>query len=115
MKDPATTPAIPWHFGRSDIAKLQRSRAYDVTMRLPLLAWSVLCTMAWINGLTRYMREADPALPNAVYVINIAMRLSAIAFLVLLAASVILRGRPSGKARGIEPRISALVGTLVVY
>jgi protein-S-isoprenylcysteine O-methyltransferase Ste14 len=98
-----------------DFAKLQQSRGYDLVMRLPLLAWSVLCTMAWISGLTRYMREADPALPNTVYAINIAMRLSAIAFLVLLAASVILRGRPAGKARGIEPRISALLGTLVVY
>ena len=115
MKDPTTTPATPWHFGRSDIATLQQSRAYDLVMRLPLLAWSVLCTMAWINGLMRYVSEADPALPNAVYAINIAMRLSAIAFLVLLAASVILRGRPSGRARGLEPRISALLGTLVVY
>ena len=94
---------------------MQQSRAYDVLMRLPLLGWSALCTMVWANGLMRYMREADPALPNAVYAINIAMCLSAIAFLVLLAASVILRGRPSGKARGIEPRVSALLGTLVVY
>src|SRR6266567_672017 len=94
---------------------MQQSRAYDVLMRLPLLGWSVLCTMVWTNGLTRYLRETDPALPNAVYAINIAMRLSAISFLVLLAASVILRGRPSGKARGFEPRVSALLGTLVVY
>jgi protein-S-isoprenylcysteine O-methyltransferase Ste14 len=98
-----------------DFGQLQQSRVYDLVMRVPLLGWSVLCTMAWMNGLMRYLREADPALPNAVYAINIAMRLSAIAFLVLLAASVILRGRPSGKARGLEPRISALAGTLVVY
>jgi protein-S-isoprenylcysteine O-methyltransferase Ste14 len=97
------------------MTKAQQSLAYDVLMRLPLLGWSVLCTMVWTNGLARYVREPDPALPNAVYAINIAMRLSAIAFLVLLAASVILRARPSGKARGFEPRVSALLGTLAVY
>jgi len=97
------------------MTKAQQLLAYDVLMRLPLLGWSVLCTMVWTNGLTRYVREPDPALPNAVYAISIAMRLSAIAFLVLLAASVILRARPSGKARGFEPRVSALLGTLAVY
>jgi hypothetical protein len=87
-------------FRSADFAKWQQSRVYDLVMRLPLLAWSVICTMAWMAGLARYMREADPALPHAVFMINIAMRLSAIAFLVLLAASVVLRARPSGRARG---------------
>jgi protein-S-isoprenylcysteine O-methyltransferase Ste14 len=84
-------------------------------MRLPLLGFSVLCTMVWTNGLAQYLREADPTLPLAAYAINIAMRLSAIAFLVLLGVFVILRGRPSGRARGFEPRVSALLGTLTVY
>src|SRR5262249_25726677 len=94
---------------------MQQTRAYDLLMRLPLLGWSIFCTIMSANGLARYVREADPALPDTVYAINIAMRVSAIIFLVLLAASVILRDRPSGKARGFEPRISALLGTLAVY
>lgn len=110
--DPADRPRR--HAG-IDIARLQRSRAYDAVMRLPLLAWSVICTLMWMNGLAGYLRAADPALPAAAYAIGIAMRLSAIAFLVLLAASVVLRGRPAGRARGIEPRVSALAGTLIVY
>src|SRR5690349_8718756 len=98
-----------------DWAKLQQSRGYDLLMRLPLLGWSAACTMAWMSGLARYIREADPALPLAVYAINLAMRLSAIAVLVLLAASVVLRARPVGRARGFEPRVSALAGTFIVY
>jgi protein-S-isoprenylcysteine O-methyltransferase Ste14 len=93
-----------------DFAKLQRSRIYDVLMRLPVLVWCVVSAMAWMAQLTRYMREADPAVPGTVYAINVAMRLTAIAYLLLLAASVILRARPQGKARGIEPRVSALIG-----
>jgi protein-S-isoprenylcysteine O-methyltransferase Ste14 len=44
----------------------------------------------------------------------IAMRLSVIAYLVILAATVIMRRSPIGKARGLEPRISALAGTFLV-
>jgi protein-S-isoprenylcysteine O-methyltransferase Ste14 len=98
-----------------DFAKPQQSRPYDLAMRLPLLCWSVVCTMAWTNGLAQYVRGADPGLTDAVYGINIAMRLSAIAFLVLLAASVVLRAQPLGKARGFEPRMSALIGTFIIY
>jgi len=43
------------------------------------------------------------------------MRLSTIAFLLLLAAAVVLRTRPSNKAKGLEPRISALIGTFITY
>jgi protein-S-isoprenylcysteine O-methyltransferase Ste14 len=107
--------ALPLRHTKLGFAALQQSRAYDLAMRLPLLGWSVICTMAWMNGTARYMREADPALPDAVYAINIATRLSAIAFLVLLAASVVLRARPSGKAHGFEPRVSALLGSFIVY
>ena len=49
------------------------------------------------------------------YAIHIAMRLSMIAFILLFSAAVVLRTRPSGKASGLEPRISALAGSLMVY
>ena len=98
-----------------DLAKLQQSRAYDISMRLPLLSWSTLLVTVSMAGLLRYTREPDPALPNAVYAIGIAMRLSTIAFLILTAATVVLRRRPTVKARGVEPRISALLGTFLVY
>jgi len=93
----------------------RESRGYDLAMRLPLLAWSTVCTLSSARGLVRYMHEADPGLSHAAYAVNIAMRVSAIAFLVLLAATVVLRTRPTGKARGFEPRVSALAGTFIVY
>jgi protein-S-isoprenylcysteine O-methyltransferase Ste14 len=52
---------------------------------------------------------------DLVYVIHIAVRLSTIAFMLLLAAAIIFRNRPSAKANGLEPRISALAGTLLIY
>jgi len=99
----------------SDFVRLQQSRAYDLAMRLPLLGWSMFCATLQMAGLARYVREADAALPFAAYTVNLAMRLSTIAFLLLLAASVALRARPNGKARGFEPRISAFIGAFLVY
>jgi protein-S-isoprenylcysteine O-methyltransferase Ste14 len=96
-------------------ARLQRFPAYDLLMRLPLLGWSMLCATVQMAALARYVREADPTLSVAVYAVNLAMRFSTIFFLLLLAAAVILRARPKDKARGIEPRVSALVGTFIIY
>ena len=92
---------------------MQQSRAYDVLMRLPMLAWSLFLGLATLLGLQQYISLADPALPSAVYTLNIAMRLSVIIYLVVIAATVVVRMRPAGKARGIEPRVSALIGTFL--
>ena len=115
MKNPAITPPPLRLFNRSDIAKFQQSRIYDLLMRVPLLGYAAFFATLQMAGLARYAHEADAAIPFAVYVTGMAMRLSTIAFLLLLAAATILRARPTGKARGIEPRISAVVGAFLVY
>ena len=97
------------------LAKLQQSRVYDALMRLPILVYGTLIGWASLMGLAKYVETTDPTLPNAVYGINIAMRVSSIAFLILLAIMAVVRRRARGKARGVEPRISALVGTFLVY
>jgi len=99
--------------GGVNFLKLEQSRAYDLLMRLPLLGWSMFCATLQMAGLARYVREA--ALPFAVYSVNVAMRLSTIAFLLLLGASVVMRARATSKARGLEPRVSAFVGAFLVY
>jgi protein-S-isoprenylcysteine O-methyltransferase Ste14 len=97
------------------LEKLRQSRVYDSLMRLPMLVYGTL--MAWSLGdeLAKYVDTAASALPNAVYGINIAMRASNIAFFVLLAMVAVVRVRVKAKAHGVEPRISALVGTFLVY
>ena len=101
--------------GGVNFLKLEQSRAYDLLMRVPLLGWSMFCATLQMAGLARYVREADAALPFAVYSVNVAMRLSTIAFLLLLGASVVMRARATSKARGLEPRVSAFVGAFLVY
>jgi len=110
----ASCATMPSQVAGFDLTKLQKSPAYDVLMRLPMLAWSTFLTLVSVAGLAQYMRAADPALPGAVCAVNIAMRLSVIAYLVVLAATAVMRRAPIGRARGAEPRISALIGTFLI-
>ena len=100
---------------RSELVKIQGTRAYDWLMRLPLLGYAVFFATLQMAGLARYVNEPDPARPLALYAIGMVMRLSTITFLLLLAAATILRARPTGKARGLEPRVSAFAGAFLVY
>jgi len=95
------------------LTRPQKSSAYDMVMRLPILAWSVVLALAQAVELERYRHAADPALPGVI-VLNIAMRLSMIGYLVILAATVVVRTPPIGKARGAEPRVSALLGSFLI-
>ena len=103
-----------WRFADWDFVTLQQSRLYDVLMRLPMLIWSAFLGLASVVVLQEYVRKADPGLPVVVYILNIAMRLSVIVYLVVIAATVVVRMRPARKARGVEPRISALIGTFLL-
>ena len=103
-----------WRFADWDFVTLQQSRLYDVLMRLPMLIWSAFLGLASVVVLQEYVRKADPGLPVVVYILNIVMRLSVIVYLVVIAATVMVRMRPARKARGVEPRISALIGTFLL-
>lgn len=107
-------PAMPARFAGFDVARLRQSRAYDWLLRLPMLGWMTLLATVGTIDLTRFVRGADSAGTAAFYTLGIAMRLSTVAFFVLVAASVLARQRPKGKARGVEPRISALTGTCLI-
>jgi len=87
---------------------------YDLLMRLPLLVWASFSTVKQLRWFV-YIDIRNKSPIDFVYAVHIAMRLSTTAFLALVAAVVILRTRPSGKASGLEPRIAALVGSFLTY
>jgi protein-S-isoprenylcysteine O-methyltransferase Ste14 len=88
---------------------------YDLLMRLPLLGWATFIAIAQLRALGHYMDIMNKLPIDFVYVVHLAMRLSTIAFMLLIAAAVVLRCRPSEKASGWEPRISALAGSFLTY
>ena len=85
---------------------------YDLLMRLPLLVWALFAASRQSMGLAYGMN--NPSV-DFVYAVHVTMRLSNITFLVLVAAVVFMRTRPSEKATGLEPRISALAGSFLTY
>jgi protein-S-isoprenylcysteine O-methyltransferase Ste14 len=84
---------------------------YDVLMRLPLLGWGMIAATIQVAGLSQLMK----AKLDFVDAIHMATRLSTIAFIFLVVASVVFRTRPSGKASGLAPRIVAVVGSFMMY
>jgi protein-S-isoprenylcysteine O-methyltransferase Ste14 len=91
----------------------ESSRLYDAIMRAPIVAWALLIVLASTHSLQEFLRVVDPTVPMTVLVLNIAMRVSTIAFCVLITALTVLRWRPAARAHGIEPRASALLGTFL--
>ena len=97
-----------------DPARFRASSTYDVLMRFPMLAfYGYGAAVNWAR-LLEYEREVDPMLPDALYAVNIAMQLAVIAFLVTIIATTVMRWRPKEKARGLEPRLSALIATVLI-
>lgn len=86
---------------------------YDLFTRFPLLVWASFCALRQTSGLFQFWETKSPI--DFIYVLHFAMRLSTVAFLLLVAAVVIVRTRASGKASGLEPRIAALVGSFMTY
>jgi protein-S-isoprenylcysteine O-methyltransferase Ste14 len=91
-----------------------KSGLCDLVMGLPILVWSMGLAFLSATALQQFVKTADPTLPGAAYYVNIAMRLSVIAYLTLLGVTVMIRKPPVGKMRGMEPRISALTGTFLI-
>jgi protein-S-isoprenylcysteine O-methyltransferase Ste14 len=96
-----------------DFARLQQSPVYDSLMRLPMLGCSVVAAAAQMAGLARYVAETGPGLSYSVWAVSLAVRASTIAFFLFQAAAIILRAPPTERARGIEPRLSAVIGTFL--
>ena len=92
----------------------RQSWLYDALMRVPILGWSALIVLQSTMRLYDWIQTADPAMPAFTFGVNIAMRLSTIAFCALIAGTVVLRLRPAARARGLEPRFSALFGSFLV-
>jgi protein-S-isoprenylcysteine O-methyltransferase Ste14 len=93
------------------LAALRRSRLYDLAMRLPVLCYALFVALFWVSGLIHDRHGAGSALAHTV---NLTMRLASVVYFVVLAASVIIRARPERQAEGLEPRISALLGTFLI-
>jgi hypothetical protein len=73
-------------------------------MRLPIFIWSTGLLLVSAAGLEQHVQIADLELSVAVYTVCIGIVLSVIAYVVILAAAVVISSAPVGKSHGAEPR-----------
>jgi protein-S-isoprenylcysteine O-methyltransferase Ste14 len=83
---------------------------YDLLMKVPIASWVVFTSILQIHQFSRYVNTAA-----SLDLIKITMLTASILFLWLIAAMAVLRTPPSKKASGLEPRISALLGSFLMY
>jgi protein-S-isoprenylcysteine O-methyltransferase Ste14 len=96
------------------LSALRRSLAYDALMRLPVLIWAVGLALALVLDFQKYRYTASLETEDLTYLLNLAMRLSVIAYLLILTTTVAVRRAPLRRARGVEPRITALCGSFLI-
>ncbi len=92
-------------------AAFRAGRAYDGLMRLPILLYNGYILVGEIKGLAAWI--ADQPVPFAITPITatvLASRVALILFLALLMGFHLVRRRPVAKARGLLPRLVALLG-----
>jgi protein-S-isoprenylcysteine O-methyltransferase Ste14 len=97
--------------GRSQITP----RFYDLAMRLPILVWASLLAAHSMRCLAQDLRN-DLLLNSTATsaAMGVAARSAVIAYLVIVAATVIVRLPPIAQAPGRQPRLTALLGTFFI-
>lgn len=114
MTPAGSSMALPWRRVGTDWTILQQSQTYDFLMRLPFAIWTICILLLVGTDLVRYLQHAA-GIATGTFAINVMMRFTTCAFLALLSASSMLRMRPFAKARGMAPRVVALLGTFLSY
>lgn len=80
---------------------------YDKTIRLPLIIWALFYVCIQLGLIVNHFNIQEIA--------NCSLRATTAFFMLLLVFVTIIRSQPTGKSSGLEPRISALLGTFLSY
>jgi len=99
--------------GQADgaLAQFRASRTYDWLMRLPILLYNGYALVGEIRGLRAWVAALPtPFALTAATGTVLASRVALILFLALLMGFHLVRRRPVAKARGLLPRLVALLG-----
>lgn len=95
----------------SRLRQLAAHPLYDAAMRLPLFAYAVILAAAQIASLLAMLRQ--PGAVDVTMIANIAARCATFLFAFSYAMFAACRSRPRRKATGLEPRLSALLGSFL--
>lgn len=90
------------------------TKTYDILVRVPLIAWFIFICFKLTIRLKSYVASAPADLPDSLFYSNILLQGSLFLFLVTFMTFIILRPSPLRKASGLQPRVTAAMGTFML-
>jgi protein-S-isoprenylcysteine O-methyltransferase Ste14 len=91
------------------LARFRSSLVYDAVMRLPLAIWFAICASA--VGQRLYADVAAAPVVDAKLVLDVAARVSGIAFILIIILALSVRLPAIARSAGVLPRVVAFGGT----
>jgi protein-S-isoprenylcysteine O-methyltransferase Ste14 len=109
MNDSALTSIGP---ATGLVGDLRRgSKAYDLMAAVPLVVWYGLSAIGQFEFLLKQVRKLALEGPDLTLVLTILSKLAVVLFAVVIIGLLFARRPPNGTARGVLPRIMAILGT----
>jgi len=90
-------------------------KLYDAAMRLPYTAFQLFFLVRELSGIRSLIAHHPYAGGDWSFVMTLASRISVILFIAVLLGFYVSRFRPISKYSSWNPKITALLGTLLVY
>ncbi len=100
------------NFAGQQIARFRSTLAYEILTRMPLVVWLALCAGATMRRLLADF-SAAPALGFA-ETVKLLAGIGGFGFILLMAGALCLRLRPTARASGLRPRLTAIAGTFSI-
>lgn len=99
-------------FADKQIERFRSTLAYDILTRIPLVLWLAICASVTMR---RLMAEcsAAPALDFA-ETVKLLAGIGGFGFILVMAGALCLRLRPTVRASGLLPRLTAIAGTFSI-
>jgi protein-S-isoprenylcysteine O-methyltransferase Ste14 len=94
----------------SSWTSFQGTKLYDFLASIPLIGWFGYCAQQQLSGLLGQMLQARPDTLDIQFIVSLLAQIAAIFFIFVVLAFLLLRNPPKAKARGVMPRIFAVIG-----
>ncbi|MBV9521696.1 MAG: isoprenylcysteine carboxylmethyltransferase family protein [Alphaproteobacteria bacterium] len=92
-----------------------RSRAYDAALRLGIALWFLLLAAWYAEAVGHALHHAQIFGWDAATATQLVAKSCLFLFVVMIAAITLARARPVARTRGVLPRLSAMLGTYLLY
>ena len=89
------------------------TRGYDLVIRVVLICWILFLALPNATGVVARVR-IRPEMWDLALLAEVLARSGVLLYFVLAAWLAVIRIRPVGKARGLQPRLSALAGSFLL-